>query len=209
VENGYQIIDGHHRYEAYIQTNTETISVKIIPESEIEIIYKENSDTESPLERFGISSLDEFQQKFFESDQELMKSGNFDYKNNEILNNQMKEYLEEIDSSQISEQARQKQAEMLWIWYHHAAQDAKERYQENEKAIELKDKALEYRETSGISNEITKLLSMLYKKNFDEAKSYIENIDNMKKEIQEDGSIKEVENYEKQTAINLFGYYNK
>lgn len=207
LENGYQIIDGHHRYEACLQTGTETIAVKIVPESEIEIIYKEDSDIESPLERFGISSLDEFQEKFFESDQELMKTGNFDYKNNELLNNQMKDYLEEIDSSQISEQAKQKQAEMLWLWYHHAAQDAKERYQENEKAIKFIDKALEYKGISNGPNEITELLSLLYRNKFNEAESYIQNMDDIRKEQQEDGSTQEVINYEKETAQKLFEYY--
>lgn len=36
--DGYQVIDGHHRYHAYKKAKRKTIPVKIVPEEEIEII---------------------------------------------------------------------------------------------------------------------------------------------------------------------------
>lgn len=207
IDKGYQIIDGHHRYQAHLNAEIESILVKIIPESEIEIINKKDSDIDSPLERFGISSLDEFQSKYFESDQELMKNGCFNYKDSSLLNNQMKDYLEEVNITQLSEQARQAQVEMLWLWYHHAAQDAKERYQENDKAIKFIDKALEYKKISNIPNEITELLSLLYRDKFNEAEVYIKSMDDVKKESEQVDSIEETINYEKETAFQLFKYY--
>jgi len=158
-------------------------------------------------EKFGINDLDEFQQKFFQADQELMKTGAFDYRNPELVNNQFKNILEQYDENDLNREQRQQQAEMLWLWYHHAAQDAKERYQENEKAIEFIDKALEYKKISHSPNEITELLSLIYRNRFDDAETYIQNMDDMRKERQEDGSVQEVVNYEKEAARKLFDHY--
>ena len=35
---GYQVLDGHHRFQAYKITGAKTIPVKIVPEEEIEIV---------------------------------------------------------------------------------------------------------------------------------------------------------------------------
>lgn len=210
VEDSYEIIDGHHRYQAHMITNCETISVKIIPESEIEIIYKEDSGIESPFEKFGVSSLEEFQDKFCQLDQELMGAESsvytFDYKESNLLN-KMKDYLEKIDVSQISEVAKQALFEMLWLWHHHAAQDAMNRYQEKEKAIAYIDKALEYGKLADSQNEITELLSYPYRDQFEKANEYIEHMPDCIQELQSDPSVKTVPNQEKDSAKQLFEDY--
>lgn len=212
VEGGYEIIDGHHRYQAHIFTNCDTILVKIIPESEIEIIYKEDSGIESPFEKFGVSSLEEFQDRFLQLDQDLMGAKSsvytFDYKENNLLN-KMKDYLEKIDVSQISEVAKQALFEMLWLWYHHAAQDAMNRYQEKEKAIAYIDKALEYGKLADSQNEITELLSYLYRDEFEKANEYIEHMPDFIEELQSNASVKMVRNQEKDSAKQLFEDYKE
>lgn len=93
-KDGYQIIDGHHRYQAYKLANKDTIPAKIIPNKYIQIIKEEIKKI-----------IFENYQTFFPKEQEYFQTGP-SYE--EYIKNMLKILPNDEDSQ--------------WLFNHHAAE---------------------------------------------------------------------------------------
>ena len=144
---------------------------------------------------------------FSKEDQRLMKSGEWDPQNPELVLNKMKAEIEALDDSSLSEQELSDKDNALWLWYHHGSQFAYAKYHDTETAIAYIDKALEYREKIGLDNQITPLLKMLYTGNLVEARTFAESLPKKVLEKNTEGIEEEVDNVEYETALLLVGYF--
>ncbi len=123
----------------------------------------------------GASTPLEMSNLYTEEDQKLMKSGQWDYDNPELITNKIKVSLESIDKSSLNEEESDWRNEILWFWYHHAISCAIEK---NDKIAAQKyaEKALEI-QSDDHPNKITKLLYLLVHDKLEEAEAWALNID--------------------------------
>ncbi len=130
----------------------------------------------------------ELSNRYSAEDQKLMQSGawEWDYENEELLINKVKNILESADVSQMTDEERDWRNEILWFWYHHAISCAIWRYQDKEAAKKYAAVALEY-QGSNHPNKITRLLDLLTNDKLPEAEQWAEGI--------EDGAEKETAQY--------------
>ena len=126
-------------------------------------------------------------------DQKLMKSGNWDYGNPELITNKVKIILESIDSASLTEEEREWRQEILWFWYHHAISCAVWMYKDKEAAQKYSTSALE-NQPAVHPNKITKLLDLLVHDKLDDAEKWAEEI---------------TEEPEKSTATSLVSDYKQ
>jgi hypothetical protein len=146
---------------------------------------------------------------FSEEDQKLMKSGGWDHKDKTLLLNRLKINIEALEDSSLSELELSDKNNALWLWYHHASQFAYTKYQDTETAIAFIDKALEYRERTGLDNQITPLLKLLYSGNISEARAFAESIPQRVREQNEDGTQEEINNPEYDAGLALVSHFEK
>ena len=144
-----------------------------------------------------------FYDAFLATDQKLMESGEWDSENPNLDLNRQKLALESIDDSTLSKEQLLQKKNALWLWYHHAAQDAYFRHRNRDAASTLIDKALMYRDSVGLNNQITPLLKLLFSNRIDEARTFADSLPDMRSEKDAGGTMKEIENYEKKTALQL------
>ncbi len=144
--------------------------------------------------------------KFLDEDQKAMRSGTWDYKNPKWVLNQWKDDFERVDDSLLSDEGRQSKWNALWLWYHHASQFA---YKEGDTqtALVFIDKALEFREKGGLTNQITPLLKLLYLGDVEGAKAFAATIPQKREANTPDGRIEVVDNPERTMATELIAYY--
>lgn len=133
-----------------------------------------------------------FSNPYAEEDQKLMKSGSWDYNNQDLVTNKVKNILEKVDESSLSEQERKNRDEILWFWYHHAISCAIYRYHDLEKARFYAEEALKYQSRSeNHPNQITKLLDLLLHDKLEEAEQLAQNVD----PDEEDAAATQIRNY--------------
>lgn len=120
-----------------------------------------------------VSSFRELSRVYGEKDQELMKARTWNDKSSELITNQVKNILEQINPAELSEEDRIWWHEIMWFWYHHAISCAIWKIKDKQLAQFYADKALEL-QMSDHPNKITKLLWFLVHDKLAEAKEYIE-----------------------------------
>lgn len=123
-------------------------------------------EAQTPLE---LSNL------YDEQDQKLMKAGQWDYENLELITNRIKTILESCSVQGLTEEEQSWRQEILWFWYHHAISSAMWTHKDREKAKYFASKALEY-QTEDHPNKITRLLYLLANGQVEEAKKFAEEI---------------------------------
>lgn len=110
-------------------------------------------------------------------DQELMRSGQWDYNDASQATNIIKSAIEKVGLSAIPDSKEVEWLQdILWFWYHHATSCALDKYGDKDKAQEFSKRALEYHLPTN-PNKITKLLYHLTHDELDEAKKWAEGID--------------------------------
>jgi hypothetical protein len=109
-------------------------------------------------------------------DQRLMRSGAWDYENEELVVNQVKNILESLDPLTLTEEEQVWRQEILWFWYHHAISCAIWRYKDKNTAQDYATMALEY-QSEDHPNKITKLLYFLVNDQLEEAEQWAAEID--------------------------------
>jgi len=120
----------------------------------------------TPLELSNLYSIE---------DQKLMKSNNWDYANPDLITNKVKNILESINESDLTDEEKEWRQEILWFWYHHAISCAIWRYQDKEAAKLYASRALEY-QSEDHPNKVTKLLHLLVNDQFEEAEEWAQTI---------------------------------
>jgi hypothetical protein len=141
-------------------------------------------NAKSPLELNNLYS---------EEDQKLIKTHMWDYDNPDLITNKIKEILERVDVSALSEEEQEWRNEILWFWNHHAISCAIWRYKDQRAAQEYSERALEFQSTEH-PNQITRLFYFLTRDQLDEAEKWV-------REIHEEP--------EKSTAADLISWYKK
>ncbi len=149
-------------------------------ESKLSEVYK-ILGANTPLEMSNLYTVE---------DQKLIHSGTWSDSDPNLITNRIKNILEQIDSTTLTEEEADWRNEILWFWYHHAISHAFQKgnrslaQQYAEKAIEIQPK--------DHPNQITKLLYFLAHDKLDEAQEWAANIQ---------------EEPEKSTARDLVEYY--
>ena len=155
-----------------------------MPALQLILMMTENLENISRLQDaydlLGVDNALDLSKRYTEEDRKLMKSGQWDYDNADLITNKMKGILEQIDPMELTDEEQEWLNEILWFWYHHAISCAVHRYQDKKSAQEYSVKALEYLELSQPDpedrNQITYLLFLLVNDKFDEAKSWTDKI---------------------------------
>ncbi len=88
--------------------------------------------------------------RFSEEDQRLFISRERDYLNPELELNRLKNEIEALDETTLSEQEVCDRDNALWLWYHHGFQIAYAKHHDRQTAIAFINKTLEY----GVEEEI-------------------------------------------------------
>ena len=140
-------------------------------------IEKENkSSLQDAYELLGVDNAFDLHRRYCEEDQKLMKSNQWDYDNQELVINKLKNVLEQVDVSKLSEEELEWHQEILWFWYHHAVSCAIWKKQDKMASQEYAAKALEHQLISQPDpekrNQITTLLSLLVNDKYEEAKQW-------------------------------------
>jgi len=130
-----------------------------------------NSPMATLYDKLAASTPLELMTKFDELDQELMKTREWDYKNDTLLLNQIKCQLEAIDPVPLTDEEQGRRNEMLWLWNHHAAGMALFGYTDDEAAQRFADTALAY-QAEDHPNKITGLLRVLASGDITAAEEY-------------------------------------
>jgi len=161
-------------------------------------VHKEGFDIEkSPLKEayllLDAKSPVRLSNLYSEEDQKLMVTQAWDYDNPELVTNKIKEILESVDVSKLSEEEKEWRNEILWFWYHHAISCAIWRYKDQRAAQEYSARALEF-QSAGHPNQITKLFYFLTRDQLSEAEAWAQEIH---------------EEPEKSTAADILDWYKK
>ena len=143
---------------------------------------KENSENPNPLEEAYLllqaSSTNELVHKFIAEDQRLMKAQTWDYKNQDLVINKVKEIVEQLLGSGFTTGNKLEDDDLrdiLWFWYHHAIGYAIWSKKDQKAAQEFSKKALQYQILDN-PNKITRLLYLLVNDRENEAKEWLETI---------------------------------
>lgn len=122
---------------------------------------KKQSVLKDVYTHFGVNDPGELNTMYMNADQELMKSAQWDYKNTNLITNQIKNMIEEIDVENIHDKKEKKWIKnLLWMWYHHAISCALSQYGDKKAALEYSKIALDI-QPANHPNKITQLLYFL------------------------------------------------
>ncbi|MDP2655759.1 MAG: hypothetical protein Q8P17_04540 [bacterium] len=127
-----------------------------------------------------VSSPSELAKKFIKEDQRLLQTQAWDYMNQELVLNKVKEIVESAIDNGFTTGDKDSDDDLrniLWFWYHHAIGYAIWGYKDKMKAFEFSSKALKY-QTSDNPNQITRLLYLLIRNEDTEATAWLETIVN-------------------------------
>lgn len=144
-------------------------------------------------ELLGAHTPLELSNLYSEEDQKLMKSQSWDYNDSNLVTNKIKNVLETVDISKLTNEEKDWRNEILWFWYHHAISCAVWKYKDKEKAKEYSSKALEL-QNKNHPNKVTKLLDLLVDDKTEEAEKWVNQISDQ---------------VEKETAASLIQQYKE
>lgn len=109
-------------------------------------------------------------------DQKLIRAHSWDYANEDLVVNKVKNILELLDPATLTAEESEWRQEILWFWYHHAISCAIGRYKDRDAAQRYSARALEYQSTDH-PNKITRLLYFLVNDRVQDAERWGEKID--------------------------------
>lgn len=145
-------------------TGASTVEYKILPQVEDFVEEIPFDPTKSPLaalyDRLGVSTPLDLMLKFDALDQELMTTSTWDYKNEDLQLNKIKEQVDITSPEGLTEDERGRLSEMLWLWNHHAASMALFGYRDDAAALQFANTAMSY-QAEDHPNKITGLLRLL------------------------------------------------
>jgi len=141
----------------------------------------------------GATSAQNLSVLYTMEDQKIMKAGKWDYANPELVVNKVKDILERVGETGLTDEEKEWRQEILWFWYHHAISCAIWRYHDKEMAKKCAEEALGY-QSENHPNKITQLLAFLVNDNLADAEEWAKNIEN---------------EVEKKTAHDLIEGYKK
>ena len=145
-------------------------------------------------EQLDVVTPKELSDKFTELDQELMRNREWDYENDELVLNKLKEQLENVDAEELTDEESRWRNEILWFWYHHATSMALFGYKDDEQAGLFAEKALSY-QADDHPNKLTKLLQILSSGDVVAAETYSHNF--VTKEPEKSSAIQALDLYRK------------
>lgn len=151
-------------------------------ESQLQQFDIENSPIGEAYKLLEASTPLELSQKYTKAEQPLFISQEWDYENPAQIQNKVKDILETVDPSALTEEEQDWRQEILWFWYHHAISCAIWK-KDRTKAIEYSNKALELQDENH-PNKITKLLSLLVNGDVEEAEEFVKTVDTDKEEAE-------------------------
>lgn len=145
-------------------------AIPLSPPEEKEYMQQNNPNTnakpsESALrdlyDSLGVSTPLELSNKFTELDQEeISRSGEYDYGNGESAVNKIKDRLEAIDPTLLTDEENKWRSEILWLWNHHAAGMALFGRRDRATAQRFSEAALSH-QAEDHPNMLTRLLYLL------------------------------------------------
>jgi hypothetical protein len=139
---------------------------------------KESFDIEKSPMREAYLMLDattpfELSRNYVKYEQVLFKSGKWDYDNPEQTQNKIKQILESVDASNLTEEEVEWRNEILWFWYHHAISVAHNN-KDKEKMKFFSTKALEYQDDNPAHNPLTRTMYLLSHDKIKEAEDWLD-----------------------------------
>lgn len=118
----------------------------------------------------------ELSNKFCEEDQKAIKDRSWDYKDEDLLINRVKNILENATISELSSEEQYWHQEILWFWYHHAISCAIWKYRDRDMAKKYAARALEL-QADDHPNKITRLFDLLVNDKLGEAAEWAKTIE--------------------------------
>ena len=143
----------------------------------------------------GARDPKELDQLYSVEDQKLMKSYFWDYADPDLITNKIKDILEAVDPTELTEDEQDWRQEILWFWYHHAISCAIWRYKDQKAARDYADRALAY-QSDPHPNALTRLLSLLIDGRLKEAEDWVSGLPEGRLERKE--ALELIEEYKKQ-----------
>lgn len=141
----------------------------------------------------GASNPRSLSDRYLEEDQKIVTSRIPNYHDQKLITNKVKNILERIDARVLSKDERYERRIILWLWYHHAISYAIWGHKDKRRAQKYSSLALKY-QPKNHPNKITRLLYLLVRNRFPEAKRW--------EKIIKAGP-------EKTTALHLLKFYNE
>ncbi len=137
---------------------------------------------EEAYELLEASTPLELSQNYTKAEQPIFISQEWDYENPEQIQNKVKDILEAVNPSTLTEEEQDWRQEILWFWYHHAISCAIWK-KDRAKAIEYSNKALSLQDENH-PNKITKVLSLLVNDKVEEAEEFVKTVDTDREEAE-------------------------
>jgi hypothetical protein len=141
----------------------------------------------------GVNSPRGLSDGYLEEDQKIVTSRISNYHDKKLITNKVKNILEKIDARTLSKEERCERRLVLWLWYHHAISYAVWGYKDKRRARKYSSRALKY-QPENHPNHITRLLYLLVRDRFPEAKRWVKIIKDKQ---------------ERTTALHLLKFYNE
>ncbi len=127
--------------------------------------------------RFGVRGAQELDRFITGIDQGLMKSCEWDYKNEQLINNEIVHLLESLDRAGMNGEEEYWINQIIWFWYHHAISCAVVKYKDKLAAQQFAQKAIEWQGKMGDHpNKITWLLYLLVNDRYEEAEAWVKSL---------------------------------
>jgi hypothetical protein len=141
------------------------------------LITCETRPFDSILAQFGIRDAKELSWYYSKLDDPLMRCGEWDYKNKDLLTNIIVAALEILDYTGMTDEELEWVDEILWLWYHHATSVAVVKHRDKEAAKNFVRRALEYQaHWPHHPNKITWLLHLMLHDRIEEAREWVKGI---------------------------------
>lgn len=113
--------------------------------------------------------------KYFEEDQRIITSRIEDYHDPKLIINKVHNLLEKIDARHLTREEQIERRHILWLWYHHAISYAVWGYKDKKRAKKYSALALR-NQPKNHPNKITRLLYLLVRDKYEEAKEWVKSI---------------------------------
>lgn len=164
-------------------------------ESEPRQFDKEKSPMREAYDLLGATTPLELSNLYSKKENPSFISHEWDYDNPDQIQNKVKNILENVNESELTEDEREWREEILWFWYHHAISCANWK-KDKEKMKEFSQKALEYQGNN--PNILTRTMFLLAHDQIEEAEEWVQS-----KEGDEDHgtALEFIENYKE------FGFF--
>lgn len=119
----------------------------------------------------GANTPIQLSKRYTEEEQVLFRSHEWDYDNPEQVQNKVKNILEAVDESELTQEEKEWRNEILWFWYHHAI-SVSDWKRDKEKMQLFSSKALGFLQDN--PNILTRTMYLLSHDMIEEAEQWVE-----------------------------------